>query len=76
MMRIESQVASSDTPSHEQPESPRRPRHPDPLVLALARYVEALHARYPEGPAQMRREALDGRSIITRMSDLGKGRRA
>jgi hypothetical protein len=30
----------------------------DPLVAALARYVEALHRRYPDGPGQMRRERL------------------
>jgi hypothetical protein len=30
----------------------------DPLVAALARYVEALHRRYPDGPNQMRRERL------------------
>jgi hypothetical protein len=30
----------------------------DPLVVALARYVEALHRRYPNGPDQMRRERL------------------
>lgn len=30
----------------------------DPLVAALARYIEALHLRYPDGPDQMRREAL------------------
>ena len=28
----------------------------DPLVAALARYVEALHHRYPDGPEEMRRE--------------------
>lgn len=39
----------------------------DPLVAALARYVEALHRRYPEGPEQMRREGLDARAIITPM---------
>ena len=39
----------------------------DPLILALARYVEALHRRYPEGPEQMRREGLDGRANITGM---------
>ena len=39
----------------------------DPLVAALARYVEALHRRYPEGPEQMRREGLDGRAHITWM---------
>jgi hypothetical protein len=30
----------------------------DPLVAALARYVEALHRRYPDGPDQMRQERL------------------
>jgi hypothetical protein len=45
------------------PDSP----HSDPLVRALARYVEALHRRYPDGPAQMRREDLDGRANITGM---------
>ena len=30
----------------------------DSLVAALARYVEALHRRYPDGPDQMRRERL------------------
>ena len=39
----------------------------DPLIAALARYVEALHRRYPEGPEQLRREGLDGRATITRM---------
>ena len=39
----------------------------DPLVSALARYVEALHQRYPDGPAQMRREALDARANMPRM---------
>ena len=37
-------------------EQVRRPVERDPLVAALARYVEALHRRYPEGPEQMRRE--------------------
>jgi hypothetical protein len=45
----------------------------DPLTLALVRYVEALHRRYPEGPAQMRREALDGRANITGMHSPKKG---
>jgi hypothetical protein len=36
-------------------------------IAALARYVEALHRRYPEGPEQMRREGLDGRANITGM---------
>jgi hypothetical protein len=39
----------------------------DPLIGALARYVEALHRRYPDGPEQMRREGLDGRANITGM---------
>lgn len=30
----------------------------DPLVAALARYVEALHRRYPDGPDEMRPERL------------------
>jgi hypothetical protein len=48
-------------------------RHADPLVAALARYVEALDRRYPQGPEQLRREGLDGRATITRMSDRPKG---
>ena len=48
----------------------------DPLVLALARYVEALHARYPEGPDQMRAEALDGRANMPRMCKNSGGRAA
>ena len=39
----------------------------DPLVAALARYVEALHHRYPEGPDQMRRNGLDGRANMAGM---------
>jgi hypothetical protein len=35
-----------------------RPVERDPLVAALARYVEALHRRHPGGPEQLRREAL------------------
>ena len=34
------------------------PAERDPLVVALARYVEALHRRYPDGPDQMRQERL------------------
>lgn len=45
----------------------------DPLIAALARYIEALHHRYPDGPDQMRRDTLDGRAMITRMSDRRKG---
>ena len=35
-----------------------RPVERDPLVAALARYVEALHRRYPDGPDEMRQERL------------------
>ena len=42
-------------------------RNSDPLIAALARYVDALHRRYPEGPEQMRRQSLDGRANITGM---------
>ena len=45
----------------------------DLFITALARYVEALHRRYPDGPEQMRREGLDGRANITPMSDRRKG---
>jgi len=46
----------------------------DLLTAALARYVEALHARYPDGPDQMRKEHLDARGNMPRMrkSDGGK----
>ena len=39
-------------------EQARRTVERDPLVAALARYVEALQQRYPDGPEQMRRGAL------------------
>ena len=39
-------------------EQVRRPLERDPLVAALARNVEALHRRYPEGPDQLRAERL------------------
>ena len=48
----------------------------DPLIAALARYVEALHQRYPEGPDQMRREALDARGNMPPMCKRGPGRAA
>lgn len=44
----------------------------DPLVAALARYVEALHRRYPDGPEQMRRERLDGRAKVSGMARIEK----
>jgi hypothetical protein len=44
----------------------------DPLLAALARYVEALHRRYPNGPEQMRRDGLDGRAKVSGMAKLEK----
>ena len=41
--------------------------HSDPLVRALARYVEALDRRYPDGPEQMRREGLAARANMRSM---------
>lgn len=48
-----------------------RPK-PDPLIRALVRYVEALHARYPDGPEQLRREGLDARAKVSRMVKIRK----
>jgi hypothetical protein len=48
----------------------------DQLVLALARYVEALHQRYPDGPDQMRKENLDARGNMPRMCKNTGGRAA
>ena len=48
----------------------------DPLVAALARFVEALHARYPDGPDQMQRESLDARGNMRRMRKNDGGRAA
>jgi hypothetical protein len=39
---------------------------PDRLVVALARYIEALDRRYPEGPPQLRSE-LDARAKVSVM---------
>ena len=44
----------------------------DPLVAALARYVEALHRRYPDGPEQLRREGLDARAKVSEMVRVQK----
>ena len=48
-------------------EQAQRPLERDPLVAALARYVEALHRRYPNGPNQMRRERVDGSARVSAM---------
>ncbi|MGA2514230.1 MAG: hypothetical protein ABSG37_11510 [Candidatus Limnocylindrales bacterium] len=52
------------------------PTQRDPVVAALARYVEALHDRYPGGPDQMRKENLDARGNMRRMRKSGSGRAA
>jgi hypothetical protein len=39
----------------------------DPLIAALARYVEALDRRYPDGPEQLRREGLAARANMRPM---------
>jgi hypothetical protein len=44
----------------------------DPLIRALARYVEALHRRYPEGPDEIRRTGLDARAKVSPMVTLPK----
>ncbi len=44
----------------------------DPLVAALARYVEALHRRYPDGPEQLRRDGLDGGAKVSGMARIEK----
>ncbi len=44
----------------------------DPLVAALARYVEALHRRYPAGPDELRREGLDARAKVSQMVRIQK----
>ncbi len=49
-----------------------RPTERDPLVAALARYVEALHRRYPDGPDKLRRERLDGSAKVAGMARMQK----
>jgi hypothetical protein len=44
----------------------------DPLIAALARYVETLHRRYPDGPEQLRREGLDARAKVSEMVTIKK----
>lgn len=44
----------------------------DPLIVALARYIEALHRRYPDGPDQLRREGLDARAKVSEMVTIQK----
>ena len=51
----------SGVTDHDAPPS-AGPSQPDPLLLALARYVQALDRRYPGGPAEMRRARVDFRA--------------
>lgn len=44
------------------------PAERDPLIAALARYIEALHRRYPEGPDELRRAGLDARAKVSLMT--------
>ena len=44
----------------------------DPLIAALARYIEALHRRYPDGPDELRREGLDTRAKVSQMVRIQK----
>lgn len=44
----------------------------DPFVAALARYVEALHRRYPDGPEELRHAGLDSRAKVSQMITLPK----
>ena len=44
----------------------------DPLIAALARFVEALHRRYPDGPGQLRGEGLDARAKVSQMVRMQK----
>lgn len=44
----------------------------DPLIAALARYIEALHRRYPDGPDQLQGEGLDARANVSEMVTVEK----
>jgi hypothetical protein len=50
----------------------QRPVEPDLLIRVIARYVEALHRRYPGGPDELRRGGLDARAKVSRMVKLQK----
>jgi hypothetical protein len=47
-------------------------RNADPLIRALARYVEALQRRYPDGPDELPRDGLDARAKVSRMLTIVK----
>ena len=51
------------------PAVPRPTAAQDALLHALARYVETLHARYPEGPDQLPREGLAARGNMPVVND-------
>jgi hypothetical protein len=61
-------IAAGRVPSPARADS----RQVDPLIRALARYVEALDQRYPDGPEQLRREGLDGRATMRPMRIVGR----
>jgi Site-specific recombinase XerD len=67
-----SETVTAPTPPTNAPRVGQR----DPLIAALARYVEALDRRYPDGPDQMRSEALDARANMRRMRKNTGGRAA
>ena len=71
-------IGDDQTPASAGASDPAAPssRAPDSLIAALARYVEALHRRYPDGPEQMRREGLDGRAKVSGMVRISTERRA
>lgn len=49
-------------PASPSPIRSTRSRELDPMLLALSRYVQALHQRYPDGLDQMRSEGLASRA--------------
>ena len=67
-------VRSAALPAAEMADEVKSPRSStaDSFIAALARYVEALHRRYPDGPEQMRREGLDARAKVCPMVRIQK----
>ena len=67
-------VRSAALPAAEMADEVKSPRSStaDSFIAALARYVEALHRRYPDGPEQMRREGLDASAKVSRIHPLKK----
>jgi hypothetical protein len=74
--RAGSQIAAAAPRAVVQSRSQRAPGAADPLIVAVARYVEALDRRYPAGPEQLHQERLDVRArrvIMRRMLDRPQG---